>query len=118
MLSMTSVMTLIPFLLVALYGFGLVRRRETYDDRPEERTADYVFATLAVIYTAFLLYAAGWKFFVLSGLLYGPGTILYFWTRREQGGALFTPVEWVIFLVAVALCVVGIHGLATGSITV
>ena len=118
MLSMTSVMTLIPFLLVALYGFGLVRRRETYDDRPEERTADYVFATLAVIYTAFLLYAAGWKFFVLSGLLYGPGTILYFWTRREQGGALFTPVEWVIFLVAVALCVVGIHGLATGYITI
>jgi arginine:ornithine antiporter/lysine permease len=118
MLSMTSVMTLIPFVLVAHYGFLLVKRGESYDVRPEERTTDYVFAGLAVLYTAFLLYAAGWKFFVLSGLLYGPGTILYFWTRREQGKKMFTPVEWVIFLVAAVLCVTGIHGLATGYITI
>jgi arginine:ornithine antiporter/lysine permease len=118
MLSMTSVMTLIPFLLVALYGYLLVKRRETYDNRPEERTTDFVFASLAVLYTAFLLYAAGFKFFVLSGLLYGPGTILYFWTRREQGEKMFTPVEWVIFIVAAVLCVAGIVGLATGRITI
>jgi len=118
MLSMTSVMTLIPFFLVALYGFLLVKRRETYDARPEERTTDLVFAGLAVIYTAFLIYAAGFKFLVLSAILYGPGTILYFWTRREQGKKMFTPIEWVIFLVAAVLCIVGIHGLATGYITI
>ena len=118
MLSMTSVMTLIPFFLVALFGYLLVKRRQTYDARPEERTTDLVFAGLAVLYTAFLLYAAGLKFFVLSGLLYGPGTILYIWTRREQGKQLFTPIEWVIFAVAVVLCIVGIHGLATGYIAI
>jgi arginine:ornithine antiporter/lysine permease len=118
MLSMTSVMTLIPFLLVALFGYLLVKRRESYETRPEERTTDFVFATLAVIYTLFLLYAAGLKFLVLSAILYGPGTVLYIWTRREQGKPLFTPVEWVIFLVTVVLCIVGIHGLATGSITI
>ncbi len=118
MLSMTSVMTLIPFFLVALYGFRLVKSGQSYDVRPEERKVDYVFGTLAVIYTAFLLYAAGFKFLVLSGILYGPGTILYIWTRREQGKQLFTPVEWVIFLVAVALCIAGIYGLATGIITI
>ena len=37
MLSMTSVMTLIPFLLVALYGYFLVKRGETYEVSPEER---------------------------------------------------------------------------------
>ena len=118
MLSMTSVMTLIPFFLVALFGYLLVKRRQTYDTRPEERTTDLVFAGLAVLYTAFLLYAAGLKFFVLSGLLYGPGTIFYIWTRREQGKQLFTPIEWVIFAVAVVLCIVGIHGLATGYIAI
>lgn len=118
MLSMTSVMTLIPFLLVALYGYLLVKRGETYDVRPEERNADYILAALAVFYTAFLVYAAGWKFTVLSGLLYGPGTILYIWTRREQGKQLFKPFEWVIFLIAVALAIVAIHGLATGYITI
>ncbi|MGH6689253.1 MAG: amino acid permease, partial [Gammaproteobacteria bacterium] len=118
MLNMTSVMTLIPFFLVALFGFLLVKRRETYQTRPEERTTDLVFAGLAVIYTAFLIYAAGGKFLVLSALLYAPGTILYFWTRREQNKKMFTPIEWGIFLVAVVLCIVGIHGLATGYITI
>lgn len=118
MLSMTSVMTLIPFFLVALYGFLLVKRGETYELRPEERQNDYIIATLAVIYTAFLLYAAGWKFTVLSGLLYAPGTLLYVWTRREQGKALFKPFEWVIFGVAVALALIALHGLMTGYITI
>lgn len=118
MLSMTSVMTLIPFFLVALYGFLLVKRGETYQLRPEERQGDYIIATLAVIYTAFLLYAAGWKFTVLSGLLYAPGTLLYVWTRREQGKSLFKPFEWVIFGVAVALALIALHGLMTGYITI
>lgn len=118
MLSMTSVMTLIPFFLVALYGFLLVKRGETYELRPEERQSDYIIATLAVVYTAFLLYAAGWKFTVLSGLLYAPGTLLYVWTRREQGKALFKPFEWVIFGVAVALALIALHGLMTGYITI
>ncbi|MGB7947509.1 MAG: amino acid permease, partial [Candidatus Binatia bacterium] len=118
MLSMTSVMTLIPFLLVALFGFLLAKRRQTYETRPDERTTDFVFAGLAVIYTAFLLYAAGLKFFVLSGLLYGPGTILYFWTRREQNKKVFTPIEWIIFLITAVLCIIGIHGLVTGYITI
>ena len=118
MLSMTSVMTLIPFFLVALYGFLVAKRRETYDTRPEERTRDLIIAGIAVIYTAFLIYAAGGKFLVLSAVLYGPGTILYFWTRREQSKKTFTPIEWGIFGIAVVLCAVGIHGLATGRITI
>jgi arginine:ornithine antiporter/lysine permease len=118
MLSMTSVMTLIPFFLVALYGFLVARRGETYQTRPEERTRDLIIAGIAVIYTAFLIYAAGMKFLVLSAVLYGPGTVLYFWTRREQGKKMFTPIEWVIFLVAAVLCIVGIHGLVTGYITI
>src|SRR5215475_5519426 len=117
-LNLTSVMSLIPFFLVALYGFLLARRGENYDSRPEERTRDLILAGLAVIYTAFLIYAAGFKFLVLSAILYGPGTVLYFWTRREQNKKMFTPIEWFIFVVAIVLCVVGIHGLVTGYITI
>lgn len=47
MRSMTSVMTLIPFFFVALYGFLLVRRGEAYETRPEERTGNLIFAGLA-----------------------------------------------------------------------
>ena len=118
MLNLTSVMNLIPFFLVSLYGFLVAKRGETYNVRPQERTRDLVIAGIATIYTAFLIYAAGWKFLVLSAILYGPGTVLYFWTRREQGKKVFKPVDWIIFLVAAVLCVVGIHGLATGYITI
>jgi arginine:ornithine antiporter/lysine permease len=118
MLNLTSVMNLIPFFLVALYGFLLARRGETYDTRPEGHTADLVFAGIATIYTLFLIYAAGFKFLVLAAILYGPGAILYFWTRREQGKKVFAPIEWVIFIVTIVLCIVGIHGLATGYITI
>jgi arginine:ornithine antiporter/lysine permease len=117
MLSMTSVMTLIPFFLVALYGF-LLFRRGGGGAEAAGRSSDLLFGTLAVLYTAFLLYAAGMKFLVLSALLYGPGTILYFWVRREQNKALFTPIEWVIFAAAALLCLVGIHGLVTGYISI
>ena len=118
MLSMTSVMTLIPFFLVALYGFLIAKRGETYNTRPKERTRDLIIAGIAVIYTAFLIYAAGMKFLLLSAILYGPGTVLYFWTRREQNKKMFSPIEWIIFLVAAVLCIIGIHGLVTGYITI
>jgi arginine:ornithine antiporter / lysine permease len=70
------------------------------------------------LYTAFMIYAGGMKFLLLSALLYVPGTALYFWARREQNRQLFTPVEWVVLLVAVVGAVIGIHGLVTGYITI
>lgn len=118
MLNLTSVMALIPFFLVAAYALLLVRRGETYQDRPQERKRDMIFAAIAVTYTLFLIYAAGMKFLVLSAILYGPGTVLYIWARREQGKTTFTPIEWGIFAVAMIGCAIGIHGLATGYITV
>jgi arginine:ornithine antiporter / lysine permease len=114
MLNLTSVMALIPFFLVSLYGFLVAKRGETYQTRPEERTRDLIIAGIAVIYTAFLIYAAGMKFLMLSAILYGPGTVLYFWTRREQNEKMFTLIEWLIFLVAAVLCIMGTHGLGTG----
>jgi arginine:ornithine antiporter / lysine permease len=118
MLNLTSVMALIPFLLVAAYGVLMNRRGETYDVRREERTRDLIFASLATVYTLFLIYAAGMKFLVLSAILYGPGTALYVWARREQGKTVFTSIEWIIFIVTMIGCAIGIHGLATGYITI
>jgi arginine:ornithine antiporter / lysine permease len=118
MLNLTSVMALIPFFLVAAYGVLMNRRGETYETRPQEQTRDLIFASIALVYTLFLIYAAGTKFLLLSCILYGPGTVLYFWARLEQKAMLFTPVEWGIFIAAVIGAAVGIHGLVTGYITI
>jgi len=117
-LKLCSSMSLIPYLLVAGYGLLIVRRGETYETRPEERSRDLKIAVIATVYAVFLIFAGGMKFLLLSALIYVPGTALYFWARREQNRRLFTAVEWVIFAVAVIGAVIGIHGLATGYITI
>lgn len=117
MLNLTSSMSLIPYLFVAAYGFMLSRRGESYQIRPEDRTRDLIVAGIAVIYTIFMILAGGLKFILLSAVLYAPGTVLYVWARRERNLPVFTGVEWIICIVAVLGALVGIYGLATGSIT-
>ena len=119
MLDLTAAVTLIPFLLCAGYGWMLVARGETYDRNPEGRTRDLWIAIVATGYCAFLIYAAGVKFVVLSAVLYGPGTILYYWSRREQNLPVFTKTtDWVIFGVAMIGAAVGVYWLATGTIKI
>ena len=117
-LSLCSHLSLIPYFLSAVFALMLVLRKETYDKNPGDIGKDTVIAILATIYTIFLLFAGGVKFLLLGFIIYAPGTILYYMTRKELGKQLFTPAEWVLFAVAVIGCIIGIHGLATGYITI
>lgn len=73
-------------------------------------------AALATVYTAFLLYAAGLKFVLVSFILYAPATFLFIKARREQNRRLFSPVEAVICAVSIAGAVMGVIALAAGWI--
>lgn len=117
MLSLTSAMSLIPYFLVAGYGFMLARRGETYDDG-KTRRRDLMVAAIAAIYTAFMVYAGGLKFVLLSALLYAPGSVLYYWARREQRRRLFTRFELLVFVAAWAGCIAAIVGLVRGWIAI
>lgn len=117
-LSLCSHLSLIPYFLTAAFALQLVMKRETYETEPGAVGKDTVIAALASVYTIFLLFAAGMKFMLLGFIIYAPGTLLYFMTRREQHKQVFSPAEWVLFGVAVVGCVVGIHGLATGYVTI
>ena len=72
----------------------------------------------AAVIAIFLVFAGGMKFLLLGFIIYAPGTVLYYMTRKELGKQVFTPAEWLLFAVAVAGCVIGIHGLATGYISI
>jgi arginine:ornithine antiporter/lysine permease len=117
-LSLCSHLSLLPYFLAAAFAWKLVRSRETYESTPGEVGKDTLVAGLASFYTMFLVVAAGLKFLLLGFIIYAPGTILYRMTRREQGLPLFTAAEWVVFGIAVLGAVIGIHGLATGYITI
>ena len=117
-LDLTSALTLIPFLLAAAYALKLALTRETYTEQPAGRTRELAVGALATLYTAFLLFAAGPKFILVSFIIYAPATVLFVMARREQGRQLFSPVELVILAVSVVGAVVGLVALATGWISI
>jgi arginine:ornithine antiporter/lysine permease len=117
-LALTSAKTLIPYVLAAGFALKLAHRGETYETRPQDRRGDLICAALATIYTIFMLFAGGLKYLLLSAIFFAPGTVLFIITQREQRARLFTPAEWVLFLVVVAAAIYGIYGLATGMITI
>ena len=118
MLSLTSAMSLIPYLFVAAYGFRVSKRGETYDMQPEGRRRDLMIALVAMVYTAFMIFAGGLKFILLSAVLYGPGTLLYIWARREQNLRVFKPIDIIIFVIAIVGALAGVYGLASGRMAI
>jgi arginine:ornithine antiporter/lysine permease len=118
MLSLCSHLSLLPYLLSAAFLLKLVLARQTYPAGDPDHGKDMIIATLAVIYSVFLVYAGGLKFLVLSFLIYAPGTLLYLKVRREQGKQLFTAAEWFAFGVVMVGAAYALYGLITGYITI
>ncbi|WP_369244081.1 basic amino acid/polyamine antiporter [Streptomyces sp. R41] len=107
-LDLTSALTLIPFLLAAAFAVKIARG---------SLGKDLVIAVLATVYTAFLIYAAGLKYILVSFIIYAPATVLFVMARREQDRRLFSPREHVILVVSIAGAVLGIVALALGWIS-
>jgi arginine:ornithine antiporter/lysine permease len=117
-LKLCSSLSLIPYLLAAGYALRLGATGETYEHDSSRRGKEVAFAAVATLYTAFLIFAAGIEFLLLSFIIYAPGTILFVMARREQGRRVFSPAELALFVLAVVLAVLGIIGLATGLIVI
>jgi arginine:ornithine antiporter/lysine permease len=117
-LKMTSSMTLLPYLLVAAYGLKLAWTGETYAAGNRSRSVDWIRSAIATLYAAGMLYAGGATFLLLSALLYAPGTILFVLARREQRASVFARLEWPLFAIVVIAAALGLHGLATGTISI
>ncbi|MFJ6630024.1 basic amino acid/polyamine antiporter [Streptomyces sp. NPDC091376] len=116
-LDLTSALTLIPFLLAAAFAFKIGVRPDRRTEGGAGSAREITVATVATLYTAFLLYAAGLKFVLVSFIVYAPATLLFVKVRREQGRRLFSPAELVICAVSVAGAVLGVIALAAGWIS-
>jgi arginine:ornithine antiporter/lysine permease len=115
-LDLTSALTLIPFLLAAAYAVKVALGRTPAG--PRGPTRELAVGVLATVYIAFLLFAAGLKFVLVSFIIYAPATILFVIARREQGRRLFSPAEFVLLLVSIAGAVLGVVALAAGWISI
>ena len=118
-LKMTSAMTLIPYLLVAAYGFKLAWTRETYDAEARARNKDVAIGALATLYACAMIYSGGLKFLLLAALLYAPGTVLFFMARRQRHATVFDSTwERVVFGVTVVAAAAALYGLASGTMSI
>jgi arginine:ornithine antiporter/lysine permease len=117
-IELTSSMILIPYFLVSAYGFKLAATGETYDRNSANRRGEFVRSGVALIYTSFLIIAAGGTHLLLSAAIYGPGSVLFVMARREQKLGVFTRMETPVFICAVVGAAVAIYSLATGRISV
>ncbi|MBW0454576.1 MAG: amino acid permease [Candidatus Kinetoplastibacterium crithidii] len=118
--ELTSSMNLIPYLLVAAYGFKLSFTGETYLAKDyKQRKFDIICGALATIFTTWLIYAGGLKYLLLSAVLYGPGTIFFILTKREQKiNKIFSTSELVIFSIAMIGAFIAIFSLVNGNIVI
>lgn len=117
-LELTSSLTLIPYLLVGAYGLKLAWTGETYETNKVGHRKDLIFALIATLYSALMIYAGGMKYLLLSAIIYGPGTILYLIAKREQQQKAFNSYERVLFIVLIVAAVAAIYSIATGIITI
>jgi arginine:ornithine antiporter/lysine permease len=117
-LKMTSSMTLLPYLLVAAYGFKLAWTGETYGVDSRGRTAARLIAAVATAYTAGMLWAGGAKYVLLAALLYAPGTWLYYVARREQRQRVFIRAESFVFTVFCVAALAALFALWSGTIAI
>ncbi|MFD4945474.1 basic amino acid/polyamine antiporter [Streptomyces sp. NPDC058239] len=115
-LDLTSALSLIPFLLAAAFAVKIAFRPGREGTVGDSTRRELVTAAIATFYTAFLLYAAGLKFVLISFILYAPATLLFIKARREQNRRLFSPAEAVICAVSVVGAIVGVTALAAGWI--
>ena len=114
LISLSTAMILLPYLLSAIYGLVLALRREGAPGTLHQ--LDLPVTLLATIYCAWLLYAAGPKYMFLSSLLYAPGALVFVMAKREQGARIFRSFEWAIFLALAVLAILAAYLLTTGRL--
>lgn len=118
--DLTSSMNLIPYLLVAMYCMKLTSSSDkAYGiEDINQKKFDFFCGTFATIYSAWLIYAGGLKFLLLSSIIYGLGAILFIMTKLEMSKKIFTFNEFILFIITNIGAVIAVYGLMKGFISI
>jgi arginine:ornithine antiporter / lysine permease len=115
LISLSTAMILLPYLFSAIYGLVLVWRGE--GEVSTKRPADGSVAAIAVVYCAWLLYAAGLKYLLLSGLLYAMGIGVYIVAKKQRAEQPFTSQEWGLLILICLLAIASASMLISGRLS-
>ena len=118
LLYLATSMILLPYFWSAAYALLLALRGETYEKEAGERNKDLLIGVIAVVYAAWLVYAGGVKYILLSAILYAPGAIFFAKAKREVGQPVFTSTEKLIFAAVIIGAVVALVLLYQGKLEI
>ncbi len=115
-LSTSAIM--FPYIFSALYCLQITMKGEGLEHSSGiEKSKAWLFAVIGSIYGAWLLYASGVTYILISALLYGPGTLLYIYTRKEQSKQLLpSSLDKITFIIMTSAFVLSIIMLYNGTI--
>lgn len=117
-LKMTSAMTLVPYLLVGAYGFKLAAtQRSGVGDDADHRGRRLACGAIATIYATLMLAFSGTRYLLFATLLYAPGSVLYYLSRRRSGSALGRG-EMATLIVVCGAAVAALYGVLSGRLVV
>ena len=124
LISLSTAMILVPYLFSASYALLLAWRAKSAGQAAAAATArtrsDIPVAAIATVYCVWLLYAAGWKYLLLSALLYAPGAAIYLLAKKQRAqrpSMPFAPRELAVLAGLLVLALTAGYGLAVGSLT-
>ena len=116
--SIASTAILIPYFLSALFSLKTTIKGDIYIKSSKGKIKDMIASIMAVIYTIWLLYAAGPKYILLNCILFAIGLILFIWAKKESNEKIFN--AWYEVLIAIIIiigAVIAIYLMATGVIS-
>jgi arginine:ornithine antiporter / lysine permease len=115
LISLSTAMILLPYLFSAIYGLVLAWRDE--GEISAKTPVDTLVAAIAAIYCAWLLYAAGLKYLMLSALLYALGAGVYIFAKKQRAELPFASKEWIFLLLICLFAIVATTMLVSGRLS-
>ncbi len=120
LISLSTAMILIPYLFSAVYGLKLAwhGRAQAGAIAAEAHPArDISITALASVYCAWLLYAAGLKYLLLSAVLYAPGAAIYLLAKRQRAERAFSGREQVVLALLLLVALASAYLLWVGRLS-
>lgn len=106
-----------PYFFSALYYLKLCIQGHGCDNDAGGKAGAWLAAVVGTVYGLWLLYATGWQYILITTLCYAPGTILYYWSKKERNEKVFPKTsDLAAFIVVMVLFVISIVLLANGTI--
>jgi arginine:ornithine antiporter/lysine permease len=119
LISMAGVTVLPPYLFSTLYLVIYARDPKFKVHGSETRGLSLLTGVLASIYSAWLLYAAGWQYLFMSTILFALGLPVYWYAKRERepNKPAFTTGEIVASVILVLAAIAAIYLFSIGVVS-